>query len=161
MYAWDSQNTHFRMILACTSTRTLFGGFSSQDTPKTPRSPKTAHTHLPKRALIRLWAAQPHPVDTQISPRRKNTQYQSKPVSYGRCRDSHRARAHSHAHASERHRRRDGKRRGSRGDGGNGMYDRGGDGGDDERGDGCESRAQTSVSIRVRANGSTSRDVRM
>ena len=50
------------------------------------------------------------------------------------------------------------ERRAGNGDGGDGGGDDGGGGGADGRGVACESRAQTRVSIQVRANGSTSRD---
>ena len=59
----------------------------------------------------------------------------------------------------ERARRRE--RRGGRRDDSIGIHDGGGDGGVRELGYGCESRAQTGISIRVRADGSTSRDAHM
>ena len=66
----------------------------------------------------------------------------------------------SHEPALERHGRSN-ERRGGRRDDSISIYDGGGDGGVRELGYGCESRAQTGISIRVRADGSTSRDAHM
>ena len=66
-----------------------------------------------------------------------------------------------HKHESERHRRGDWKRRGGRGDGGDDANDDGADAKLDGRGHACASRAQTSVSVCVCADDSTSRDAHM
>ena len=119
------------------------------------------HKDVPQCAPTRIWAGLTYPTDTQSNPQRQNTETPSKSAAQSRCRGPERCARTQCEHAAERCRFSVGSWRGGSGDGGNGGGDDGSDHSVDGRGITCASRAETGVSIQVRADGSTSRDARM
>ena len=117
---------------------------------------------MSQRAPMHFWAGQSHPMETQSSPRLKNTPFQSKPGAYGRCRGL--GRGHTDA-ATQTHRSGTGKAMGS----GGAAAKTAGTASTIAVATAASMNGATAanrerkqvVSIRVRAHGSLSRDVRM